>query len=237
MLQEAKREASETELLGPDCGGERCYGLPPGFRGAIRHSNSGRHPYRKGSLTARFMGVTTLLLDDGQTAIMTDGFFFRGLGLCRLSSAGSGADTARIADAFCGRIGRTPIAAVVMVAHSHYDHALDPARVAELSRCACCWVRKSTLNIGRGLGLPTSQMHARRGRRNLCPSVASKFGRCGCPRSPPGGHCNGDIGNLVYPPVRACALQGGRQLLLCSVEHAGRCACSFIPAPTSLPIS
>lgn len=114
----------------------------------------------KGTLTARFMGVTTLLLDDGQTAIMTDGFFSRP-GLVSVLFSRIEPDPARIADAL-SRIGRTPIAAV-MVAHSHYDHALDSARVAQLTD-ALLLGSESTLNIGRGLGLPTSQMHAVKGR-------------------------------------------------------------------------
>src|ERR1700741_4251750 len=73
-------------------------------------------------LTVTWAGVTTLLIDDGASAVMTDGFFSRpGLlevGLRRLSPVG-----ARI-DGCLARLGVNTLEAVLPV-HTHFDHAMD----------------------------------------------------------------------------------------------------------------
>ena len=109
-------------------------------------------PSAGGEVTARFLGVSTILLSDGNTAIMTDGFFSR-------PSAGKllfgkiAPDPARIDDALArGEV--TKLSAVLTV-HSHYDHAMDAPRVAR-RRNAVLVGSQSTANIARGEGFPES---------------------------------------------------------------------------------
>ena len=73
-------------------------------------------------------GVTTLLIDDGTSAVMTDGFFSRPpmwrVGLGRIAPS-----LPRI-DGCLGRLGARRLDAVLPV-HTHFDHAMDSAVVAE----------------------------------------------------------------------------------------------------------
>lgn len=88
-----------------------------------------------GELRAQFLGVTTVLFDDGKTSIMTDGFFSRPPAL-QMALGKIGPDHARIDDAL-DRSGVTKPGAskldALLVAHSHFDHALDSGRVAKLT--------------------------------------------------------------------------------------------------------
>lgn len=100
-------------------------------------------------LTAQFMGVSTLMLSDGETSLMTDGFFSRP-GLLKVALGRIGPDCERI-DATLRAIGY-PTLAAVMVAHAHYDHALDSAVVA--SRTGAVLIGSASVaNIGLGAGL------------------------------------------------------------------------------------
>ena len=76
-------------------------------------------------------GVTTLLIDDGSSALMTDGFFSRpnlaAVALRRISPS-----LPRI-EGCLARIGVDRLEAVLPV-HTHFDHAMDSAVVAERTR-------------------------------------------------------------------------------------------------------
>ena len=103
-------------------------------------------------MRATFLGVSTVLLDDGQTAIMTDGFFSRP-GLLR--SLRPIAPDDAVIDACLRRAGVSSLAAV-LVSHSHYDHALDSPTVA--SRTGADLVgSSSTQLIAHGSGFPVSR--------------------------------------------------------------------------------
>ena len=106
----------------------------------------------KGNLTVTFIGVATLLFDDGETAIMTDGFFTRPAQNA-LRSVKPDRDV--IATAL-KRAGVTSLAAVIPV-HSHYDHAMDSPVVAQVTG-ALLVGSSSTGNIGKGYGLPESRI-------------------------------------------------------------------------------
>lgn len=97
-----------------------------------------------------WLGVSTLLLDDGADAVLTDGFFSRpGLvevGLRRLRPR-----PARIADCLA-RAGIDRLTAVLPV-HTHYDHALDTAVVAERTGAVIVG-GTSAANIARGQRIP-----------------------------------------------------------------------------------
>ncbi|QIV82652.1 MBL fold metallo-hydrolase [Mycolicibacterium frederiksbergense] len=78
--------------------------------------------------TVTWAGVTTLLISDGTSAILTDGFFSRPsllqVGLGRIAPS-----EPRI-DGCLGRLGVRSLDAVLPV-HTHFDHAMDSAVVAQ----------------------------------------------------------------------------------------------------------
>lgn len=101
-----------------------------------------------------FLGVSTVLVDDGRTALLTDGFFSRP----PLAKVGLGAiapDDGRI-DAALDRLPAERIEAVLPV-HTHYDHALDSACVAGRTG-ALLLGGQSAANLGRGHGLPADRI-------------------------------------------------------------------------------
>ncbi|HEX6315320.1 MAG TPA: hypothetical protein VFZ73_10700, partial [Gemmatimonadaceae bacterium] len=103
--------------VGPDLAPYEAH-LEPEARHDDRSANAG--------LRVTFLGVSTLLFDDGETAIMTDGFFTRP-GLFSVATR-IRPDSVRIRQALdSARV--TRLAAVIPV-HSHYDHAMDAPYVA-----------------------------------------------------------------------------------------------------------
>jgi L-ascorbate metabolism protein UlaG (beta-lactamase superfamily) len=112
-----------------------------------------------GPLTARFFGVSTILLDDGNTAIMTDGFFSRP-GAIRLLFGKIKPDPERIAAALKSG-GVTKLSAVLTV-HSHYDHAMDAPGVAKQWHAVLIG-SESTANIARGEDFPLVCIHPIKG--------------------------------------------------------------------------
>jgi L-ascorbate metabolism protein UlaG (beta-lactamase superfamily) len=105
-------------------------------------------------LTVTWIGVTTLLIDDGDSALMTDGFFSRPslaeVGLRTLSPSAP-----RI-DGSLARIGAQSLEAVLPV-HTHYDHAMDTAVVAERTGAKVVG-GTSAAQVGRGHGLPDDRL-------------------------------------------------------------------------------
>jgi L-ascorbate metabolism protein UlaG (beta-lactamase superfamily) len=102
-----------------------------------------------------FLGVATVLFDDGTSRILFDGFFSRppliSVALRKLAP-----DEARI-DSALQRAGIQKVDAVVPV-HTHFDHAMDSAVVA--TRTGATLVGgESTANVGRGGGLPADRIH------------------------------------------------------------------------------
>src|SRR3954470_21462990 len=90
-------------------------------------------PEADDDLAVTFLGVASLLFDDGEHAIMTDGFFSRPsllrVGLGRISP-----DEGRI-DSALARLGRDAPGATdrlraVVPVHTHFDHVMDSAAVA-----------------------------------------------------------------------------------------------------------
>jgi L-ascorbate metabolism protein UlaG (beta-lactamase superfamily) len=105
-------------------------------------------------LSVTFLGVSSLLIGDGDSAILTDGFFSRP-SMPRVLLGRIGPDDARI-DSCLARVGVTRLEAVLPV-HSHFDHVLDSAAVAERTGAVLVG-GESTANVGRGHGLPDDRI-------------------------------------------------------------------------------
>src|SRR6201992_334958 len=105
-------------------------------------------------LTVTWLGVTTLLLDDGSSALMTDGFFSRP-SLVRLLVGKVSPSAARV-DGCLARANVTRLHAVIPV-HTHFDHVLDSALVADRTGAQLVG-GESAVNVGRGYGLPEDRL-------------------------------------------------------------------------------
>lgn len=114
-------------------------------------------------VTAWFLGTSSVLLSDGVTAVLSDGFVTRP-GLGRVVFGRIAPDRRVVQRAF-ERLGSPPIAAVVCV-HSHYDHALDAPVWASLTGAVLVG-SESTANIGRGSGVPERSLRVVRDGESL----------------------------------------------------------------------
>ena len=174
-----------------------------------------------------FLGVTTLFVDGGETAMMTDGFFTRP-GLFRIVRSKIEPDRAVI-KASLERARVRSLAAVIPV-HSHYDHALDSPVVAQETG-ALLVGSASTANIGRGYGFPEDRI-----RIVHAPETLS-FGRFNVTfvksAHAPHAYYSGSITSPVTPPAFASHYQEGECFSL-FIECAGRtmllhASAGFIP--------
>ena len=127
-------------------------GRPDLSRYADRFTVAGASPSTP--LSATWLGVSSMLIDDGSSALLTDGFFSRP-GLTRVQFGKLAPVPARV-DGCLARAGVRNLAAVIAV-HSHYDHVLDSALVAERTD-AMLVGGESTANIGRGHGLSEDRL-------------------------------------------------------------------------------
>lgn len=105
-------------------------------------------------LRVTWAGVTTLLIDDGQSALMTDGFFSRP-GLLAVATRRIAPSIPRI-DGCLARLGVSRLEAVLPV-HTHFDHAMDSAVVAKKTGAKMVG-GASAAQLGRGAGLPQKQI-------------------------------------------------------------------------------
>lgn len=105
-------------------------------------------------LTVTWAGVTTLLIDDGESALMTDGFFSRP-GLFEVVFRPLSPSAPRI-DGCLARMGVDHLEAVLPV-HTHFDHAMDSAVVAERTGARVVG-GTSAAQICRGHGLPEDRV-------------------------------------------------------------------------------
>lgn len=114
-------------------------------------------PVRTGvsAVTATWLGVTTLLFDDGETQILIDGFFSRPGILDIVFHRPIVSDAVNI-DYALNAFRMRRLAAIIPL-HSHYDHAMDVGAVA--NRCSASVIgTESTANIARGAGVPDDQI-------------------------------------------------------------------------------
>ena len=107
------------------------------------------------SVMATWLGVSTLLFDDGSTQILIDGFFSRPTladTLLRRAVTNDAATINYVLHEFEIR----QLAAIIPV-HSHFDHAMDVGAIAKRTSASIIG-SKSTANIARGAGVPDDQI-------------------------------------------------------------------------------
>jgi L-ascorbate metabolism protein UlaG (beta-lactamase superfamily) len=192
--------------------------LKPGRPDLRRYAHRFDVPPATGGLAVTFLGVASLLLDDGTSAVMTDGFFSRPP-LLKVALGRLAPDTERIAAALA-RTGTRRLDAVLPV-HTHYDHAMDSAVVADRTG-ALLVGGESTAYVGRGHGLPEDRI------RRVTPGEPMTFGaftltwlesqHCPPDRFP------GVVTAPVVPPVRAAAYRCGEAWSVLVEHTSGRSA-------------
>ncbi len=130
--------------------------LKPGRPDLSRHSDRFTVPAATSDapLTVTWLGVATLLLDDGSAALMTDGYFSRP-GLLQVVTGKVSPSPSRV-DGCLARAKVTRLEAVVPV-HTHIDHVLDSPLVADRTGARLVG-GESAANVGRGYGLPEDRI-------------------------------------------------------------------------------
>ncbi|HEX7719083.1 MAG TPA: MBL fold metallo-hydrolase, partial [Woeseiaceae bacterium] len=105
-------------------------------------------------VTVTWLGISSLLFDDGETQILVDGTFSRVPLLDILTQRRLFSDVATVNYALAEyRLDR--LAAIIPV-HSHFDHAMDVGHVANRTS-AVVLGSESTANIARGANVPVNQ--------------------------------------------------------------------------------
>lgn len=179
--------------------------LRPGRPDLARHAQRFTVPAAgsDAALTVTWLGVSTLLIDDGSSALMTDGFFSRP-SLARVAVGKVAPSPARV-DGSLARAGVKRLEAVVPV-HTHFDHALDSALVADRTGAKLVG-GESAANVGRGHGLDESRLVVADSGRPIRLGTFD-ITLVGSRHSPPD-RFPGTIDQPVVPPVKAAAYRCG----------------------------
>lgn len=106
-------------------------------------------------VTATWFGVTTLLIDDGETQILIDGFITRPRLIDIVARRPVDSDAALI-NFVLNEFGMRRLAAIIPV-HTHFDHALDIGAIANRSSASILG-SESTIQVGRGEAVPEDQL-------------------------------------------------------------------------------
>ena len=176
---------------------------------ALHHIRPGLEEYRRhaapastgepGSVRAMWFGTTALFVSDGQHAVMIDPFFTRPPGMLPMLTNGKIAPDEKLITEWLQRAGIEKLDAV-MVSHSHHDHSMDAGVVARLTG-ATLLGSESTLNIGRGAGLPEAQL------RRVTSGEAMRYGSFDITfiesrhAGATGGKPTGEITQALKPPA------------------------------------
>lgn len=169
-------------------------------------------------LTVTWLGVSTLLISDGTSALMTDGFFSRpslaNVALRRVEPS---------LERIIGCLERTRVRSLeaVIPVHTHYDHALDSGLVAARTDAKLVG-GESAANVGRGADLPADRIVV------ATPGEGMTLGAyevtlVESKHSPPDRY-PGVITEPVVPPVKASAYKCGEawSVLICHRETNSR---------------
>jgi L-ascorbate metabolism protein UlaG (beta-lactamase superfamily) len=179
------------------------------FRGYEQPPSSG------GRVTAQFLGTSSILFRDSETAILSDGFVTRP-GLASVLVGRVAPDTALVRRALDSL--RVDSIAAIFTGHSHYDHAMDAPTFARRTG-AILIGSPSTANIGRGGGLPERQL------RVVRDGEALRFGKFTLTfiesRHARGERYRGTVDRPLAPPARAGAWRTGTTWSVL-IEHHGR---------------
>jgi L-ascorbate metabolism protein UlaG (beta-lactamase superfamily) len=192
--------------------------LKPGRPDIRRYADLFDVPVARPEFGVTFLGVASLLLDDGEATVLTDGFFSRPslltVGLGRIAP-----DRLRI-EAALRQAGIARLDAVVPL-HTHFDHAMDSPAVAERTGAVLAG-GESAANLARGHGLPGGRIHV------VTPGEPVTFGafrltwivsaHCPPDRYP------GPITEPVVPPVRAREYRCGEAWSVLVEHDSGRTA-------------
>jgi L-ascorbate metabolism protein UlaG (beta-lactamase superfamily) len=108
-----------------------------------------------GAVRVTWLGVATLLFDDGETQLLIDGFVSRPTLADVLLDRPVKSDAARI-NYVMDKYGMRRLAAIIP-AHSHFDHAMDAGAFANRSSASILG-SETTANIARGAGVPEDQI-------------------------------------------------------------------------------
>jgi L-ascorbate metabolism protein UlaG (beta-lactamase superfamily) len=155
------------------------------------------------ALAITWLGVSTLLVDDGTCSLLTDGFFSRppllDVGLRRLTPSMSRID-------YCLNRAKINRLAAVLPVHTHYDHAMDSPLVAARTGARLIG-GESAANIARGYQLSDDQIAVAASGEELTlgPFAVTLIESHHCPpdRFP------GRITTPVVPPAKASAFRCG----------------------------
>lgn len=154
-------------------------------------------------LTVTWLGVSTLLLDDGASTLLTDGYFSRP-SLAQVALGKVSPSPARV-DGCLARLKLTRLEAVVPV-HTHIDHALDSALVADRTDARLVG-GESAANVGRGYGLAEDRIVVAESGESIRLG-AFDITLIKSRHSPPD-RFPGEITAPVIPPVKASAYRCG----------------------------
>lgn len=181
-------------------------------------------PAATGEVGVTFLGVSSLLLDDGESALLTDGYFSRP-GLLSVGLGRIAPDETRIDACLSRAVGSLQVEGLrvegLACVHSHFDHALDAGVVAAKTGAVLVG-GSSTANIGRGAGLPASQIAevATGGTWERGPWSLTFTASTHCPpdRFP------GTITEPLVPPAKAAAYKCGEAWSILVRHESGRSA-------------
>ncbi len=179
--------------------------LRPGRPDIARHSHRFTVPAAESGapLSVTWLGVSTLLLDDGSSMLMTDGYFSRP-SLARVALGPVSPSTASV-DGCLARLKVTRLEAVIPV-HTHIDHVMDSALVADRTGARLVG-GESAANVGRGYGLAEDRLVV------AVPGEPIQLGAFDVTliesRHSPPDRFPGEISAPVIPPVRASAYRCG----------------------------